>query len=72
MDTTNTISIETYGALLAAAADRAATLKGLKGAARRRAELARSCAIHAERMRCAGMTEAQGLARLAELGASER
>jgi hypothetical protein len=58
---------DTLTTLYALAAGRAANLKGLKGAARRNAELLRSCAIHAERMRCAGMTEEQLLARLAEV-----
>lgn len=49
------------------AADRAASLTGLRGRARRNAEIERSNAIHAERMRCAGFTEDQLLARLTEL-----
>lgn len=65
--TNTTATHATLVKLFAAAADRAATLKGLKGAARRQAELARSCAISMERMRCDGMTEEQALARLAEL-----
>lgn len=57
----------TITAIYAAVADRAASTKGLRGRAKYAAECARSCAIHAERARCAGMTEEQALARLAEL-----
>lgn len=54
-----------------AAADRAvslASMKGLRGAARRRAEIARSTAIHAERMR-AGVVSRPGVTRKGAKGA---
>jgi hypothetical protein len=69
MTSQTTATHATLVKLFTLAADRAATLKGLKGAARRQAEYARSCAISVERVRCNGMTEDQALARLIEVSA---
>ena len=61
--------MNTLTTLYTLAADRAASLKGLRGRARYAAECARSCAIQIERARCTDLTEAQLTARLAELAA---
>jgi hypothetical protein len=50
---------------LQAAMDDAASIKGLKGRARRNAEIERSDALQIERIRCSGLTESELSARLA-------
>lgn len=60
--TTNRLTV-----LYTLAADRAGSLTGLKGRARKLRDLERSVAIHAERMRSAHLSDDEIEARIAEL-----